>query len=63
MEEEHIKMFNTPNVALIAKGNRPRGNKNSRGKSAQKAQVPLRKVGQRLGLPRTKRLKAMEKKI
>jgi len=34
MEEERIKMFSTPNLALVAKGNRLRGNKNNRGKLA-----------------------------
>ena len=32
MEEECIKMSRPPNVALIAKGNRPKGNKSSRGR-------------------------------
>ena len=32
MEEERLKMFGTPNVALVAKGNRPKSNKNTRGR-------------------------------
>jgi len=35
IKEECIKMFGTPNVAHVAKGNRPKGNnKNNRGKPA-----------------------------
>jgi len=29
MEEEHMKMFGPPDVALVAEGNRPKGNKSS----------------------------------
>jgi len=28
MEEERLKMFDTPKVALVAKGNKPKGNNN-----------------------------------
>ena len=31
MEEERLKMLGTSHVALVAKGNRPKGNKNNRG--------------------------------
>jgi len=40
MEEEHMKMFNPPNVAFVAKGNRPKGNKNTRGRQAMKGSRP-----------------------
>ena len=32
MKDERLKMLGTPNVALVAKGNRPKGNKNTRGR-------------------------------
>jgi len=32
MEEERMKIFGPPNVALVAKGNMPKGNRNSRGR-------------------------------
>jgi len=36
MEEECLKMFGSPNEALVAKGNRPRCNKYNRGRLAKK---------------------------
>ena len=63
MEEERMKMFGPPNVALVAKGNRFKGNKSSQGRHTIKGSRPLRKVGQRFGLSRTKRLKAIKRKI
>ena len=36
MEEEHLKMLGTSTVAFVAKGNRPKGNKNNRGRQAKK---------------------------
>ena len=36
LEEERIKIFGPPNVSLVAKGNRPKGNKSSRGRYAMK---------------------------
>ena len=35
MEEKCLKMFSAPNMALIVKGNRPKGNKNSRGHACE----------------------------
>ena len=32
MEKEHLKMFGTPNMTLVAKGNRRKGNKNRQGR-------------------------------
>jgi len=35
MEEECLKMLGTSHVAFVAKGNRPKGNKNNRGRQAK----------------------------
>jgi len=43
MEEECLKIFGTPNMALVAKGNRPRSNKNTRGQQAKKGSHPAQK--------------------
>jgi len=43
MDEERLKMFGTASVALVAKGNRPRGNKNNRGRQAKKGSRPPQK--------------------
>jgi len=36
MEEERAEMFGPPNMVFITKGNRPKGNKSSRGRQAMK---------------------------
>lgn len=63
MEEERLKMFGTPNVALVFKGIRPKSNKNTRGRQFKRGSrpPPLRKVGQMLEWLRNKRPKAMER--
>ena len=43
MEEERLKMFGTPNVALVAKVNRPQGNKNTRGRQYKQSSRPPQK--------------------
>ena len=63
MEEERLKMLDTPYVDLVAKENRPKGNKNNRGRLAKKGFRPPRMVGPRLGSPRNRRSKAMEGSI
>ena len=37
MEEERLRMFDTPKVNLVAKGNNPKGNKNERGRQYKKS--------------------------
>jgi len=38
-------MFGTPNVALVAKGKRPKSNKTIKVGSLRKVRAPFRKVG------------------
>ena len=63
MEEERLKMFGTPYMALLPKEIGPGRIGTIEVGSLRKVHAPLRKVGQRLGLPRSKRPKAMERKI
>ena len=48
-------MFGTPNVALVAKKNRPRGDKNDRGRLATKGSRPLEKGRPKAGIRPGKR--------
>ena len=50
IEEERLKMFGTPNVTLVAKQNRPRGNKNSRGRQIKKGSHPPQKGRPKAGI-------------
>jgi len=50
MEEECLKMFGTPNVAPIAKGDRPKGNKNSRGMQFKKGSHPPQSRRPKVGI-------------
>jgi len=43
MGEERMKMFGPPYVALVAKGNMPKGNKSSRGRHVMKGSRPPQK--------------------
>ena len=61
MEEERLKMFRTPNVALVAKGNRPKATRTLEAASTREVRAPLRKVGRRLEWLRNKRPKAMDR--
>ena len=63
MEEERMKMFGPPNVALVAKGNRPKGNKNSRGRQAMKGSRLPKKGRPKPGIAKKQKLKAIERKI
>ena len=63
MEEECLKMLGTHHVALVAKGNRPKGNKNNQGRQVKKGFRPPQNGRPRLGLPRSTRPKVMERSI
>jgi len=61
MEEERLKTFSSSN-ALVAKGNCPRSNMN-RGRVYKKAHFPIKRMDLRLVLLRSRRQKAMVRKI
>ena len=57
MQEKHSKTFGTPNVALVAKGNRLRGNKNNRGKQFKKGSRPPQKDRPKAGIAKKQKAK------
>jgi len=64
IEEERMKMFSPPSVALVAKGNRPKGNKSSRGIQAIKGSCPPQKDRPKAGIVKKQKAKGKgEKKI
>jgi len=55
MEEEHLKIFGTSNVALVAKGNRPKGNKNTKGRQFKRGCRPPQKGRLKAGVAKKQR--------
>ena len=57
-------MFSPPNVALVAKGNRPSGNQSSQGRKAMKGSRLPQKGRSKLGIAKKREAKGNgEKKI
>jgi len=57
IESERLKMLDAPNMALVAKRNRPRGNKNNRGKQFKKGSHPRQKGRLRAGIAKKQKAK------
>ena len=50
MEEESLKTFSSSNVALVAKGNRPKGNKNNQVGNIKKCLALFKKARPKIGI-------------
>ena len=61
LEEECLKMFSSSNAALVAKGNRPRSNKNQ-GRLYKKAIHPYQKNGPKFGATNKQKAKGNDEK-
>ena len=57
MEEERLKVFGTPNLALVSKGNRPKGNKHGRGRQAKKGSFLPQKGRPKAGIAKKQKAK------
>ena len=62
MKNERLKMFDTPNVALVAKGNRPRGNKNIGSWHVKKGSCPPQKGRPKAGFAKKQKAKGYGEK-
>jgi len=63
IEDEHKKSLAPSHVALVAKGSKPKCKRPFRGKQAKKVNAPLKTCDLGKALPRSKRLRAMERRI
>jgi len=57
MEEKRLNMFSSSNMALVAKGNRSEGTRNSQGKHLRKVLTPSQKVGPKGGIVDKQKIK------
>ena len=57
-----MKMFGPPNTAVVVKGNRPKGNKGSRGRQAMKGSRPPQKGRLNAGFAKKQKAKSNEEK-
>ena len=62
IEEERLRTFSSLNVAFVTKGDRPKGNKNNRGKHFKRFSHYPKKGKAKGGVAKKLRLKAMEKR-
>jgi len=60
MEEECLKILGTLHVALVVKGNRPKGNKNNRGRQAKKSFRPPQNGRPKAGIAKKQKAKGNE---
>jgi len=57
MEEESLKMLGTSHVTFVAKGNRPKSNKNNRGRQAKKGYCLPQNGGLKDGIAKKQKAK------